>query len=73
MSGETYVEFIQVGDYMRVAAIDAATGTEVVIMGPAHAARADLQRLALAKLNRALNREKLGASTPDRSRPGRIA
>jgi hypothetical protein len=33
-----------------VTAIDAATGTEVSIMGPAGAARADLERLAVAKL-----------------------
>ncbi|MBI3435744.1 MAG: serine hydroxymethyltransferase, partial [Proteobacteria bacterium] len=35
-----------------VAAIDAASGTEVSIMGPANAPRQDLERLALAKLRR---------------------
>ena len=35
---------------MKVSAIDAATGTEVSVMGPATASQADLQRLALQKL-----------------------
>ncbi len=48
--GEIYFEFTAIGRNVKVAAIDAATGTEVSIMGPATAARADLQRLALQKL-----------------------
>ena len=35
---------------VKVAAIDAATGIEVSVMGPAKAAQTDLERLALAKL-----------------------
>jgi hypothetical protein len=35
---------------VRVAAIDAATNIEVVVMGPAKAAQSDLKRLALQKL-----------------------
>ena len=35
---------------VRVAAIDAATNIEVVVMGPANAAQGDLKRLALQKL-----------------------
>jgi hypothetical protein len=38
------------GSSVRVAAIDAATGIETVVVGPASAAAADLERLALAKL-----------------------
>jgi hypothetical protein len=38
----------------KVAAIDPATGIEVSVMGPSHASRADLQRLALAKLRKRL-------------------
>jgi translation initiation factor 1 (eIF-1/SUI1) len=49
-SREVLFEFRQVGTAVRVAAIDAATGTEVTIMGPATASRNDLQRLALSKL-----------------------
>ena len=37
-------------------AIDAETGIEVTVMGPVHAARADLQKLAIAKLKRRLSR-----------------
>jgi hypothetical protein len=35
---------------VKVAAIDAATGTEVTVIGPAGARQADLERLALQKL-----------------------
>ena len=41
---------------VKVAAIDAETGVEVTVMGPVHASRADLQKLALAKLRRRLER-----------------
>lgn len=43
-------EFTAIGAAVRVSAIDAATGLEVTVMGPASAARADLQQLALRKL-----------------------
>lgn len=49
-SREVLYEFRQVGTTVRVAAIDAVTGTEVTVMGPATASRSDLQRLALKKL-----------------------
>jgi hypothetical protein len=48
--GEVYFEFVAIGRNVKVSAIDAATGTEVSIVGPATAAQADLQRLALQKL-----------------------
>jgi hypothetical protein len=48
---EVLFEFTVIGTVVKVAAIDAATGIEVSVMGPVHAARADMQRLALAKLN----------------------
>ena len=51
---EVLFEFSRLGAYVRVAAIDADSGIEVVVMGPAHAAQADLQRLALQKLERRL-------------------
>ena len=54
---EVYFEFTAVGGAVKVAAIDATTGTEVSIMGPASAAQADLQQLALAKLKARLARE----------------
>lgn len=34
---EVYFEFTQIGAQMRVAAIDAATGTEVIIIAPVSA------------------------------------
>ena len=54
---EVYFEFTAVGTTVKVAAIDALTGTEVIVLGPANAARFDLQRLALAKLKARLERE----------------
>jgi hypothetical protein len=54
---EIYFEFTAVGAVVKVAAIDAATGVEVVVMGPANASRADLERLALRKLRARLARE----------------
>jgi hypothetical protein len=48
--GEIYFEFTPIGNAVKVAAIDAATGTEVSVMGPSTASQADLQRLALQKL-----------------------
>ncbi len=51
---EVLFEFTVVGAVMKVAAIDAATGVEVTVMGPVHASRADLQKLALGKLRRRL-------------------
>jgi len=56
--GEAYVEFKQVGQAMKVTAVDAETGTEVVIMGPASASQNDLQRVALQKLKAQVNKAK---------------
>jgi hypothetical protein len=53
-SGEVLFEFRQLGSQMRVAAIDSATGTEVVVILPATATRMQMQGLALAKLRRKL-------------------
>ena len=51
---EVYFEFVQVGQQMRVAAIDAATGTEVVVITPVSANKIQMQQIALAKLRRKL-------------------
>jgi hypothetical protein len=45
-----FFEFTPVGVSVKVCAIDAASGTEVSVIGPARASQADLQRLALQKL-----------------------
>jgi hypothetical protein len=49
-SPDVLFEFTVIGAAVRVAAIDAKSGLEVTVMGPAKAARADLQQLALRKL-----------------------
>lgn len=61
--GEVYFEFVQVGQQMRVAAIDVETGTEVVVIVPAVAAQGHMKQMALAKL-----RKKLGATPPEAPR-----
>jgi Domain of unknown function (DUF6898) len=55
--GEVYFEFVAIGTSVKVIAIDAATGTEISVIGPVSAARSDLQRLALGKLKARLKRE----------------
>jgi hypothetical protein len=55
--GEVYFEFTQVGGSVKVVAIDAATGVEVTVIGPATAAPSHLQQLALAKLKARIARE----------------
>jgi hypothetical protein len=47
---EVYFEFTAVGHAVRVAAVCARTGLEVVVMGPVSASQRDLERLALRKL-----------------------
>lgn len=64
---EIYFEFVQVGQQMRVAAIDSATGAEVVVIAPVVATRLQMQQLALAKLKR-----KLAEAQPPRP-PGKLA
>lgn len=66
---EVYFEFVQVGQQMRVAAIDAASGTEVIVITPVSASKHQMQQVALAKL-----RKKLAESaTAPASSPGKFA
>jgi hypothetical protein len=51
-------EFTQIGQIVKVTAMDTATLTEVVIQGPASAGQATLQRTALAKLQHVLKGKK---------------
>ena len=53
-AAEVYFEIKFIGASARVVAIDAVTGIEVTVIGPARAARTYLERLALAKLARAM-------------------
>ena len=54
---EVYFEFTAMAGSVKVSAIDALTGIEVSVVGPAGAARADLQRLALHKLKAKLRHQ----------------
>ena len=47
-------EFHALGDSVRVAAVDVATGEEVIVTGPVGALQADLERVAARKLYRKL-------------------
>ena len=51
---EVIFEFITLGDYVRVAAVDVATGDEVYVSGPVNTPQRDLERLAVRKLARKL-------------------
>ena len=53
------MEFQQVGRYVKVSAVDPITNIEVSIVGDAAATKAELQRVAVGKLEYVL-RKKLG-------------
>lgn len=65
---EVLFEFMQVGQQMRVAAIDGATGIEVVVVAPLTASKLQMQRVAMAKLRR-----KLDAARPPDPPPTKYA
>ena len=52
--GAVYFEYTRIGAQMRVAAIDADTGVEVIVITPSSATPMQMQALALAKLKRRL-------------------
>ena len=54
--GEIYIEFKQVGNAIKATAVDAATGTEVTVMGPLSATQTDLERIAVRKLKMQLDK-----------------
>lgn len=66
---EIIFETVRIGDAQRMAAVDVATGVEVVVMAPAGAALEDVQALALRKLERALAGE--GGGEDAKPPPGR--
>ena len=72
MSGEdrdVIFEITRIGDAQRVAAIDVASGVEVVVQAPASAALADVRALALRKLERALSEDSRSGGD---GRPGKL-
>ncbi|NCC22143.1 MAG: hypothetical protein EOM26_06735 [Alphaproteobacteria bacterium] len=56
---EIIIEFYQVGPFVRVAAIDAKTLTEISIQGPRSAGEATLKRNALKRLEYVLKKKGL--------------
>jgi Domain of unknown function (DUF6898) len=70
MPDSIYLEFIARGNYIKVVAIEAATGLEAAIVGAAGTPRAELERLAIRKLDLVRRRN---ARTSQRSGPGTFA
>lgn len=62
------MEFLIVGDSIKVTAIDSETGTEVSIVGPARAPRSDLEGVAVDKLHYVLGRQSSDATDTDEER-----
>jgi hypothetical protein len=58
---EVLIEITTIGAYAKVAAIDAATGTEISIAGPANADRATLEAAAIKKLEYILTKRRLSS------------
>lgn len=71
---EVFFEITVIGETARVAAIDVASGVEVVTMGPVTAGQAALEQLALRKLERALSGAGTASDDDDAPppRPGKL-
>lgn len=52
---EIIIEFIEVGQSVKVSAVDVASGVEVSIIGPVSATREQLEQTAVAKLKYVLS------------------
>jgi len=65
---EVYLEFLTVGDSIKVTAIDSETGTEVSIVGSSHAPQNELERVAIDKLQYVLDRDAVDPSDSDSER-----
>lgn len=68
VAGEIYVEFHRQGNAVRVTVIDAASGAEASVTGPANAHQLDLQKLAVAKLMRQLGQEPRPSDEPGQNK-----
>ncbi|MEM6710855.1 MAG: serine hydroxymethyltransferase [Pseudomonadota bacterium] len=66
-NGEIYLEIVPLETGLRITAIDAATGTEVVFAAPKNVARREINKLAAAKLRRRI------ALDAGRLKPGTVA
>ncbi|OUR76371.1 hypothetical protein A9Q83_14445 [Alphaproteobacteria bacterium 46_93_T64] len=56
--GEYIIEFVPVGNSMKVSVFDTETLTEVSIVGPVKASRLDLQKTAIQKMHYVLEKNK---------------
>lgn len=62
--GEVLIEVRHIGSQVRVAAIDADTGTEVIVPGPLRCSVDALSRLAVRKLTHVLAKQKTARKRP---------
>ena len=53
---EIIIEFIEIGQSVKVSAVDVASGEEVSIIGPVSASRDQLEQTAVAKLKYVLTK-----------------
>jgi hypothetical protein len=72
-AGRVLFEMTQLGQQMRVAAIDEASGTEVVVICPVQLPQPQMQRLALAKLRHKLGLPPDPPAPTSGIRPGKYA
>jgi hypothetical protein len=56
-TGEVYFEFVAIGSSVKVNAIDPVSGVEASIVAPVNTAQVDLERLALSKLRRMIEKK----------------
>jgi uncharacterized protein DUF6898 len=68
---EIYLEFVVVGEAIKVIAVDAETGTEVSITGSVHASKAELERVAIDKLRYVQGQKKGKKLSPDVNVPAK--
>ncbi len=69
---EIIFEIVRLGATQRMAAIDVASGVEVVVIAPANAALADVRTLALKKLERAISGSGEAETPPENRGPGKL-
>jgi hypothetical protein len=55
--GEILFEFLRMGKFMKAIAMDANTGTEVSVFGPAKGCNELLKRTAVSKLRMVMSKE----------------
>ena len=58
---EVLIEFHQIGNSVKVTAVDPVTAVEVLIVGAANASQEMLKRLAVRKLDYVLEKQKKGS------------